>query len=425
MRVRRWVEWAKDLLILLLTLSAAYLLTMTPLVQDSGVLDLIPTAEAPGTAVSGPAYTVAAIPARMAVNSPKGRYGLQYDQDGLDSLFARLGPLLGEALASAEEAEAIPESSWQVYLQNTGIYFDFSGEIPLSALSGWLGGTDQCQLEGSARRFLLAADGTDGVLLCWQDASSGQFYASSTALTQRFHLEPAAGDFHGNGAFFAFEDGEMSRLLKPYTLVTEEALSIQQYNAVNPLAAPDGVDALLDALDFSGQNHVAVNGGEVYLDSGDRLEISADGVAAYRAVQGKKYPVGTKDEPLSVSEAIEAARRLAESTVGSMSGDAQLYLISAQPDSSGYRVRFGYRLNGAAVHWGSKSWAAEFQVQNGCVAWFTLRFRRYTALSETTLLLPIDRAAVMLPDLTDQPAELVIRYWDQGGGVTQPEWVMD
>ena len=35
---RRWLEWGKDMAIVLLSLSAIYLLTMTPLVQDSGLL---------------------------------------------------------------------------------------------------------------------------------------------------------------------------------------------------------------------------------------------------------------------------------------------------------------------------------------------------------------------------------------------------
>ena len=46
---RLWIEWGKDVLIVLLTLSAVGLLTMTPLVRDSGVLDLLFPQESPGT----------------------------------------------------------------------------------------------------------------------------------------------------------------------------------------------------------------------------------------------------------------------------------------------------------------------------------------------------------------------------------------
>ena len=43
---RQLIEWGKNALIVLLTASAVWLLTMTPLVQDSGLLDLLaPLAE--------------------------------------------------------------------------------------------------------------------------------------------------------------------------------------------------------------------------------------------------------------------------------------------------------------------------------------------------------------------------------------------
>ena len=38
---RRLLEWGKDALIVALSLSAVYLLSMTPLLQDSGVLELL------------------------------------------------------------------------------------------------------------------------------------------------------------------------------------------------------------------------------------------------------------------------------------------------------------------------------------------------------------------------------------------------
>ena len=425
MKGKRWLERGKSLLIALLTLSAVYLLTMTPLVQDSGLLDLLDSSEPAGSGPSGSGRVTAALPARIAVNTPSGRYGLQYDQERLDELFTRLGPLLGEALTSSGQAQSISEQKWREYLEGTGIYFDFSGQTPLSALGAWLREGGRCTLPGAARRFLLAADGQDGVALCWQDESGEGFYACSTTLTQRFHLEPAVEDLSGNGAFFAFEDGGMSQTLMPYTLVTGGELTVRQYAADNPLSASGAVDNLLNALSFSGQNHVAVSGGEAYLDGNDRLEVGDGGVVTYRAAKGEKYPAcsgwGTAE---AETEAIETAWKLAEATIGTMCGDAQLYLLSAQAQSGGYRVRFGYRLNGSDVRLRDADWAAEFWIQNGYVTRFTLHFRSYTAMADGTLLLPADRAAAMLPDLTKEKVELVIQYRDTGGAAVKPEWIM-
>ncbi len=54
---------------------------------------------------------------------------------------------------------------------------------------------------------------------------------------------------------------------------------------------------------------------------------------------------------------------------------------------------------------------------------FTLRLRSYAANGEKTLLLPIDKAAAMLPDLTVQRRELVLQYQDGGGATIVPGWV--
>ena len=88
----------------------------------------------------------------------------------------------------------------------------------------------------------------------------------------------------------------------------------------------------------------------------------------------------------------------------------------------GWRVRFGYRLGGCAVYLYDEGWAAEFIVQGGYITSFALRVRSYAADGESVLLLPIDKAAVLLPDLTKEKRELVIRYRHGGGQTVSPSW---
>ena len=416
---RRWIEWGKDVLIVLLTLSAIYLLTMTPLVRDSGVLDLLSPRESPGAGVSEENGGMVMLPARLAVTGEGGRYGVQYDEERLKELFPPLGALLGDALASAGTPQSITEGEWRQYLGETGVYFDFQGEVPLAALKRWLQGPEAGSPSGAARRVLLCAGAEDQVLLCWQEAGSGQFFCCATALTQSLHLDPAAEGPASNGAYFAFEDQELTRLLDPYTLITEGEQGREGYDASVPLTGGAGAAAVLEALDYGAQNHAPVSGGEVYLDGGDRLVVSANGTVTYRAAQGEKYPVGGP----ALADAVDAARALAEATVGAQCGEARLYLMSAREEEGAVRVQFGYLLGGGTVYLGGEGWAAEFVARDGYIVQFTLRFRSYAANGEQTLLLPIDKAAAMLPDLTDQRRELVIQYRDGGGPELVPSWV--
>ena len=419
---RRWLEAVKTLIILLLSASAILLLTMTPLVQDSGILKwLVPsqTDSVDGTKVT---LTAAARPSRMAVSNGEERYGIQYDQDSVNELFAQFGPLLGEALVSSARPEAISELVWQRYLQGKGVYFDFTGDIPLAALSSWLKPEGACTLSASARRILLAEGAEDRVLLCYQDVQSGAFYACYTALAWSLHLDSATGSISGNDAFFAFDSDTLADVLEPYTLITED-YTREIYQAVMPLSAADDLSELLEALEYTGRNHASVSGGELYLDGNDRLHIQTNGKVSYTAAQPEKYPVAKAGEKMTVAEAIEAARQLAESTIGARCGEAELYLQLVQETKDGYMIRFGYRLDGSLVWLYDGGWAAEFYVQSDHITEFTLYFRSYVSTGENALLLSIDRAADMLPSLVDKTCELTIQYRDQGESQVQPVWI--
>ena len=124
----------------------------------------------------------------------------------------------------------------------------------------------------------------------------------------------------------------------------------------------------------------------------------------------------------SADQAADGARALAERVLGPLCGDARLYLLSAEEYGEGWRVRFGYRLDGSAVYLDDEGWAAEFIVQSGYITEFVLRVRGYAASGESVLLLPMDRAAVLLPALTGEKLELVLRYRDGGGQTVSPRW---
>lgn len=421
-RKRRRRELGKNLLILLLSASAIYLLTLTPLIQDSGVLELFSGSRDGGESTANVTLTAAARPSRIAVNTGNGRYAVQYDQTEADELFAYLGPLLGEALISSGQPQAITEYRWRTLLQSEGIYFDFSGEIPLSALGRWLQQKGECDLGDSARRMVLAAGSEDEVLFCYESAQNGRFYLCGTGLTMSLHMKPAIVSVAANGAAFAFEGKDWEKNLSPYTLIGGD-YALRHYAATMPLTAGNAMSSVLEALNYAGRNHASVSGGELYLDGNDRLQVLSGGVVTFDAAQGGKYPVATEGAQATVAEAIETARGLAESTVGLLCGDAELYLISAESVEGGYCIRFGYRLDGSAVWLYDEGWAAEFYIQDDYLTRFTLYFRCYTASDTYALVLPMDKAAAVLSGLAQDALELVLQYRDGGEGVVEPVWV--
>lgn len=417
-RRRRVLEWGKTALILLLTASAAALIARSPLIRGSGLQPGQSTAQnAPATQSTLPE---AAIPVRMAAGSGKGIYGVQYDQDAVDALFAQAGPLLGEVLSAADEPEEIPETRWMELFDGEFLYFDYVGAMPLEVLGHWLkgGGTGPA---ASVRHIVLSPGGGDALCLFFQDEADGTFYQSRTALSAQLHLSAVLSGITPNGAFFAFQDDGLRGILTMCTLLTDGGDQPEIYNCASPvpLTGSAQIEWLLSALNFSDQNQANVSGSLLYVEGENTLRLLSTGEVRYHGSAAGKYPAGE-----GLSGAVDAAWTLVKATAGTLCGQGRLFLISAVQEPEGvYTVTFGYTLNGCEVYLYDEGWAAQVRIESGAVSDFTLRLRAYAGSGARALLLPAEKAAVGLSALSDSPRELMVQYRDGGGTELVPNWV--
>ncbi len=440
---RRWIELGKDLLIALLSLSAAALLLASPLAQGSGLGRLLDqgtgqSALAAGTAQSIPA---AAVPVRMTVRTQAGLYGAQYDDEAVRSLFDTAGPLLGEALCHAGEPEPLGEAmadagetrrslsadpslsadegQWRELLASPHIYFCYAQPVPLSVLGSWLTPEESSSgLEGSARQILLTAFSNGSVALCWLDESGG-FYLSKTGLDASLHLDHIVESVTPNNAFFAFDGGALPIEVDPYTLFTGQDLYAPVYLSTDPVPISDSaqVSRLLGALSFSDLNRAEGSDSAIYVDGDDTIRLHPNGMVRCHTVKGR-YAAGP-----GIQGAVESAWSLASAALEPFIGEARLYLYSVQEKGGVCTVSFGYLLNGRPVTLHDRDWCAQFTVQDGAVSEFTLYLRAYAPAGRDALLLPEERAAAALAALTDDPRELIVQYQDAGDGTVEPGWV--
>lgn len=421
-------EWVKNLLIVALSLSALWLLTLTPLYIGSPleqrVTELFSTAEPDGSA--SVSTTAVVRPAAIAVVNSDGRYGAQYDSDAVDTAFDSLGSLLGVALNTDNTPFSTTESRWRTALQQPGIYFDFSGAVPFSSLSGWLqSGQINAALTANVRRLALSyGNGNDDVWLFWQDPDTGLFYACVTTIDRPL-LDSALSSWLPNSAFFAFEEDAYAAC-DPYTFITSTP-SPAVYAVSTPLSAVNAgaVEQVLDALSYSvgSGSSYAISGGTRYTDGNNTFQLTDSGELSYHAADSPNYMVSGREDGPTVTECIEATHQIATDTLGLLCGDAQLYLISAQQEDDALVITYGYRLNGAPVFLYDEGWAAQFVVTGDFISAFTLYFRCYTATSTTTLLLPELQAAAAMSALGTEQSELLLSYRDNGEAAITAGWV--
>lgn len=431
-RRRRTAERLKSVLIVALSLSALYLCARTGLYGDLAGLwgGLLPEQESPIPLGSAGEDRPELVPVRITVRSGSaGRFAAQYDQDLTDEVYAALRGLLAEALASARPPRQITETHWRQALGREGMCFDFGGQVPLDALCVWLGeGSRNGALTGDARRVLAARDTVgDGVLLYYHNEADGGYYACETALTYGGRMAESLEPYGGSGPAFVFElgDGGAYAALDPYVLLSAAPLSPRVYEAGNPLLEEDALDRVQRALSFRPQSDAGyqVQGGLRYREGKETLEVLGRGVIAYHASEpaASRYSLGAGSAP-GRTTCIEAAWRLAEATVGSLSGAGRLCLLEAQETASGAVIRLGYTLDGAAVELPNGADAAQVVIQEGYITDYTLQFRSYEDTGERSLVLRELQAAAAL-EVQAPGGELALCYFDGGGESLEAGWV--
>jgi hypothetical protein len=168
-RNRRRLDRIKNVLIVLLSASALFLMSRTDYFgfirlspawlfsaigyfQDGGAAaEVSEEGEAAG-------LTDVCIPMAMAVTSANGGHcGVRYDGEALQECFGRFSASLGGALGSSGEPAAVTEQAFKKALSGEGVFFDYTEALPLHVLAEWLGTAmdSEAGLQ-TARRLCLA-----------------------------------------------------------------------------------------------------------------------------------------------------------------------------------------------------------------------------------------------------------------------------
>lgn len=448
---RRVLEWSKSALIALLTLSAVYLagccLSYSGAVggaQGNWVANLVRSFHpATGVAVSGhvtgrPMDAAVCIALSTGTRDGQGavtRYAVQYDAESTKKLSDAVSFHLSSALASAKAPDPVTETQWRAALEGPGIYFELLGSVPLRALNIWQRDSavnPALPEKAEVRRLLLAYRGGKNVSLYYINETDGMYYACETAVAYegtgglQEEIVDEMSKTGPNRAAFAFElqENQAYSALDPYVMITDP-LPARVYRSSNPMSLQDEARraALQQALSFP--NHYSVNGEVVIWEGNEKLRIDSIGAATYKAAgqNEPRYPVDASGTAANAPEMIEAARRVADLTVGAWCGAAQIYLEGIhQIEDGSWEVSFGYSLNGSAVMLPNGVHAAVFSIRNGRIDAFTLRFRTYEDTGETEPVLPISQAVAAMSALQPEGGTLALCYQDGGDGSVRAGW---
>lgn len=423
MSKKRLVNHLQNLALVLLTLSALFLLTRLPLFHGgwaARVQTLLSTRPADG-GETPEGWTTGMFPSVhiMATgDSEYGRCAQLYVPDDAPVLQQVL-PLFREALGSAGEPAAAADKTLRDALESTGLYLDLTVELPLEAVSAWLG--ERAGLQRNVRSMALTTGEESTAMLYLRDGE-GNLCRCSTALPVSA-VEEACEQFSPNRSFFAYETNYAS--LAPYTVLTAGTFRLPE--VYSELPAGYSAYNLLTALDFNAHTLSRYtetgSGAEVVEESPRSLRIAPDGEVTFLSrgeAASALYRVPCGGERPTTAEALSAARRLADALTDG-TGASPLYLSGVDMGEQGCTIRFRYQAEGIPIFFADETDALTITITGAAVTSFSYRCRSYTPSEEAVPLLPSDMAqavAALYPG-----AELMIGYVDAGAGALTAHWM--
>ena len=418
------IDYGKDALIVLLLISAVFLLLKAVLYQPQEVLGGLGAflgSEPSGTITeTGDSLvaSAAAKPCYVLVTTEDGsHYAAKYDGANKEKLLSQFSPYLGEALGSASSLERITESGWETVLGVSGVFFDYIYPQPLTAMASWLG----TELSGSAgehmvRRLYLGGE-KDVLYLYYIDESSMSVYRCATALSLSSFSAKIA-ELPMGSAHFAFEMGEEYENLDPYFILSDEECRLRAMSAANPFKDGYSANELLALFEMNSRTALPYpesDGSSVYVDSNKTLRIDSGGKLSFSVSEGVGIAIHGSRGELRIQDCVTRVNSLVQSSIGASCGEATVGLvgISNTLDASNCTLYFGYFLDGLPVGLPGGAYAARAQISNGSVTRVDMYYRGYTPLGETLMPLPEKQVCAIAAERGGEP---LLRYDDSVEG---------
>ena len=422
---------AKNLLIVLLVISAFYLVGETNLLNSfflisnfsdtvSGVLGIERTAGTDGSDSPG-SDQLAIRPFCISVNSGEAdevfRYGVKYDSDLIKQVYDKYSAVLGGALGSSGTPEAVSRRQWELSLTRSGIYFDFLYDYSLDLLSRRLGTPMTGEAANHyARRICLSKD-ENSLLLYYYSEEDDTYYRCSTALSSTYFLQQLQ-DVQPNGSYFAYERENLTNL-DPDTMFIGSLPDLSILIVGSPLNMGSGYEYYLNV--FSMNSYIAKrydepDGTILYVDGDSSLQLSPDGDIIFRnTADAGGVSIPSSSAIPTITEAVDAAYNLVQNSIVRLPGEAGIVLTYTEfnSDTGEYHMSFGYAVSGIPVYIPGGANAIEISTKGQYITHAQMTLRQYAFSAEPSLLLPeVQQAAVFQAGFG---GEMLLVYYENGG----------
>lgn len=417
---RRHRDFIQNLSIALLAVTAALLFAnMYHLGGAAGGWQLLSSPGTQAPANSTGQITPLSAPVQTVVTGPYGRFG-SVTLTTADEDFSPLRSLLEQALGSARTGTPCGTEEFLEALKNTSVYCDFLSPLPLTVLADlvWTSGGDETVY---ARRLAVAERGDRVVLYLWDGDET--CLRCDTALTSE-DLSDTVSQYELGNAQLAL-DAAITQYpsLDPCSLFLEEEPALPTLSAALPLSDTGRLLTVMGFNPNTQNRYPDASGTQVIMENGRTLRIYADDTVTYLSGGDDVLSVSADGELPTLLEASLGCGSLLNTLLTSAGGDTAVWLMDVRRSGTSTTLCFGYQVGGVPIRFSDGEPAAEITLSGTAVSSMTLRIRQYTALEETSLLLPLRQALAVAA--RHPGTELTIGYVDNGSDTVSAQWLAE
>ena len=368
-------------------------------------------------------------PLSIAVRDEKGARGAVYDDKACSELYAKLRGVISEALSSASAATETDDEEWNELLAGGGIYLDYGGNVPVDALSVWLGGKDE-NTELCARSFIFSTD-KKKIRILAKNTGNGKIYACESNASSQKAAELLATVNAGKISLAAELADEDFRAVRPEMLVTDKTEAPSVISAYNSYATFNAEvrNACLESFGLAGttpSTYSEQDGTEVFVADMITLKLSPAGIVSYsdpreRADETLGLVVSTAGAEPTFAEKTEAARRLAASVASKLPTAGGIYLISASRAGNETEFVFGRHMDGIPIDMNGTAYFARIVISGSSIRAAKINLRGYDVTAQSADILSEKLAAAAVGG-SGKTGELNLRYNDTGEQNVSPAW---
>ncbi len=401
MRIKaKLIELGKNVLIVLLLLSAFFLLFKVILNEQPALFDRVSRLfdsenERSDTLPNDAGAALAASPVYLVTTAEDGsHYAIKYGSEEKKRMISQFSAYLGDALGASSALNEITEGQWRAALDGSGVFFDFLFPQPISAVASWLGAKAGAQMASHTARRLLLGNENGDLALYFISADNERFYRCKTTLSFS-SLATRIADFPSGDAAFAYELGEDYTSLDPYFIFTYTSGALRAVTPENPIREHFDTAALLKYFGMNERTASEFSTG--FVDGNRSLRLEPSGKFQFSTKYESGLSISENPALLTISESISACLSIVQNSIGPTAGEATIGLtyVTDAASPADCTLSFGYFVDGVPVFLPGGADAARFELRDGAIVRAELYFRRYTLPGGTLHALPEKQAAAI------------------------------